>query len=178
MGLLTYIYGGTTSQRVTDQRSLYEWLGDSSSPIKEYQGRALLIVNTASKCGFAFQYDSLEVLYQRYREQGLVVIGFPSNDFLSQEPGNDSDIQATCRINHGVTFPLMPKAPVTGKDKQAVFTFLTENGASDLRGAVRWNFEKFLVDQNGYLRGRWRSYVSPASKSVVRAIESVVGKVG
>lgn len=176
MGLLTSIYGGTTSDRCSDQTSLFDWLGEAVSPITQHQGHALLIVNTASKCGFASQYDALEGLHQKYREAGLVVLGFPSNDFLSQEPGNDADIQSSCRINHGVTFPLFPKAPVTGSDRQPIFTFLTEHGASDLRGAVRWNFEKFLLDQHGHLRGRWRSYVSPTSRGIVRAIESIVGR--
>jgi glutathione peroxidase len=174
MGLLTCMYGGVTSEQCSGQASLFDWIPQSSSSMKQYQGSALLIVNTATKCGFASQYDALEGLYQKYRERGLVVLGFPSNDFLSQEPGNDEEIQATCRINHGVTFPLLPKAPVTGSDRQPVFTFLTEHGASDLKGAVRWNFEKFLIDKHGHLRGRWRSYVSPTSRSVIRAVESVL----
>ena len=174
MGLVTRLYGGMTSQRCSEQTSLFDWLAEASSPIKQYRGSALLIVNTASKCGFASQYDALERLHEKYRERGLIVLGFPSNDFLSQEPGNDEEIQVTCRINHGVTFPLFPKAPVTGSDKQPIFTFLTEHGASDLRGAVRWNFEKFLLDKHGHLRGRWRSYVSPESGGVVRALEAVL----
>lgn len=178
MGLVTRLYGGMTSQECSRQPSLFEGNGESLPRLKDYQGKSLLIVNTALKCGFASQYDALEAIHQQYRERGLVVIGFPSNDFLSQEPGDDEEIQATCRINHGVTFPLMPKGPVTGVDKQHVFTFLTEQGAPDLRGPVRWNFEKFLVDRHGHLRGRWRSYVSPQSKSVIRAVETVLGTAG
>jgi glutathione peroxidase len=138
--------------------------------LAQYRGKVVLLVNTASQCGFTKQYDALEALFTRYAGQGLVVLGFPSNDFMGQEPGSDAQIQEFCRINHGVTFPLFPKGGVRGSHKQPVFVALTERGPADLRGEVRWNFEKFLLDREGRLVGRWRSYVSPAARSFQSAI--------
>lgn len=174
MGLLTHVYGGTTSAAPEGQISVFdspELFGDQLVP---FRGNVVLVVNTASQCGFVRQYDALEALYQKYAPRGLVVIGFPSNDFLGQEPKSDEEIQSTCRLNHGVTFPIMPKASVKGMTKQPIFEFLTEHGPEDLRGSVKWNFEKFLLDREGHLIGRWRSYVSPESKSLVSAIEGVL----
>jgi len=174
MGILTRIYGGTSSAAPLSQASIFdrpELFGDQLAP---FRGNVILVVNTATQCGFARQYDALEALYQRYVGRGLVVVGFPSNDFMGQEPGSDAEIESTCRLNHGVTFPLMPKAPVKGIAKQPTFEFLTEHGPKDLQGSVRWNFEKFLLDRQGHLIGRWRSYVSPDTKSLVSAIEGVL----
>lgn len=139
--------------------------------LQEYRGRVVLIVNTASKCGFTGQYDGLEDLFQRYNERGFVILGFPSNDFAGQEPGSDADIQEFCRINHGVTFPLFAKASVKGPEQQELFRILTTQGPKDLRGSIKWNFEKFLIARDGQLVGRWRSYVTPSSGSMRRAIE-------
>ena len=174
MGLLTNFYGGTTSAAPGDQVSVFDRPELFGGQLVPFRGNVVLVVNTASQCGFARQYDALEALYQKYAPKGLVVVGFPSNDFLGQEPGNDQEIQSTCRLNHGVTFPIMPKASVKGMTKQPLFEFLTEHGPEDLRGSVKWNFEKFLLDREGHLIGRWRSYVSPDSRSLVSAIEGVL----
>jgi glutathione peroxidase len=168
-GILKRVYGGTSTDG--GGSSIYESYGATQPGIAAYKGKVLLIVNSASQCGFVNQYDALEALWQQYQSRGLVVLGFPSNDFLGQEPKGDAEIQAACRLNHGVTFALFPKAPVKGDGQQPVFKFLTQEGPADLRGPVRWNFEKFLVDKKGFLVGRWRSYVSPKSRSLVAAIE-------
>jgi glutathione peroxidase len=173
-GLMRKVYGGVTTHQ-GEGASLYSLTSAVPNTLSSHKGEVVLIVNTASQCGFTKQYDALEELYQRYKDRGFVVLGFPSNDFMNQEPQGDAEIQATCRINHGVSFPLLPKAPVRRGDKQPVFKFLTEQGPSDLRGAVLWNFEKFLVDREGHLIGRWRSYVTPESSSIRRAIEKAVG---
>jgi glutathione peroxidase len=179
MGIITSLYGGTTHCIETADARLYPRTlpvaGNSSFNLQEYAGKVVLIVNTASKCGFTRQYDGLEELYQRYRSRGFEVLGCPSNDFANQEPGNDEQIQSLCRINHGVTFRLLPKGPVRGQEKQELFAFLTEQGPVDLRSEVRWNFEKFLIDREGRLIGRWRSYVRPDSRSLRRAIEAALG---
>jgi glutathione peroxidase len=151
--------------------------GGQSFDFGAYRGQVLLIVNTASKCGFTRQYDELEELYNRYRGEGLVVLGFPSNDFLGQEPGSDSEIESFCRVNFGVTFPLFPKGCVRGAEIQPLFKLLTTNGPWELRGAVLWNFEKFLIDREGYLVGRWRSWVSPGSRGFNAAIRGVLKSV-
>jgi glutathione peroxidase len=149
--------------------------GTEQTELGEYCGNVVLVTNTASKCGFTKQYDALEALYQRYRDKGLVVLAFPSNDFAEQEPGSDAEIESFCRINFGVTFPVFPKGMVRGASKQEVFRRLTEEGPKDLRGEIRWNFEKFLLDKEGRLVGRWRPYVSPLSRSIVRAVEQLLG---
>lgn len=148
--------------------------GGQNFDFESYRGQVLLIVNTASKCGFTRQYDELEELYNRYRGEGLVVLGFPSNDFLGQEPGGDSEIESFCRVNFGVTFPILPKGCVRGAEIQSVFKALTTNGPWELRGAVLWNFEKFLIDREGDLVGRWRSWVSPGSARFHAAIRRVL----
>ena len=178
MGLRHAIYGGMTGIAYDDNASLYPLVvrdkNGESVDLSAYSGRPLLIVNTASKCGFTKQYDDLEALYEMYAPQGLVVLGFPSNDFMGQEPGSDDEIESFCRLNHGVSFPIFPKAPVTGDAIQPLFKKLTQDGPLDLQGPVRWNFEKFLIDQEGRLIGRWRSWVKPSSRWIKRAIAQAV----
>lgn len=174
MSLKHRVWGGLTRVAPAQNPSLYPVLTTDRAgqpfDLAQYRGKVVLLVNTASQCGFTKQYDALEALFTRHAGAGLVVLGFPSNDFMGQEPGSDAQIQEFCRINHGVTFPLFPKGAVRGRDKQPVFLALTERGPSDLRGEVRWNFEKFLLDREGRLIGRWRSYVSPAGRSFQGAI--------
>lgn len=174
MGVLTTLYGGTSGDPSDTGESVFANPEMFGRQLDQYRGRPILVVNTATQCGLAGQYSVLEALHQQYSVRGLVVLGFPSNDFREQEPGTDAEIASVCQLNHGVTFALLPKASVKGSGKQPIFKFLTESGPRDLRGSVRWNFEKFLIDRNGFLVGRWRSYVSPRSRSIVKAIESVL----
>lgn len=139
-----------------------------------FKKRVLLIVNTASKCGFTPQYRALEELYQSYKERGLTVIGCPSNDFAQQEPGTDGEIKSFCEINYGVTFPLLSKCHVKGEAMHPLFHFLTTDANSNLIGSVKWNFEKFLLDQNGELRARWSSITSPTSRDIIHKIEQLL----
>jgi glutathione peroxidase len=178
MGIKHLLFGGLDATPLAQNPSLYPLIASSKQgqpgDLSGYRGKVVLIVNTASKCGFTRQYDALEALYKRYEAQGLMVLGFPSNDFAAQEPGSDSEIESFCRINHGVTFPLFLKASVRGGEKQPVFKALTTQGPASLRGEVRWNFEKFLLDRDGRLVGRWRSWVSPSWRVFERAILSVL----
>lgn len=173
MSIIHSIFGGLVLDS-SDQNSLYPLKTADSSQmcvdLGQYVGKVVLVVNTASQCGFTKQYDALEKLHKKYSEAGLVVLGFPSNDFMGQEPGSDADIESFCRINHGVSFRLFPKAAVRGAAKQSVFAALTTRGPRALRGEVRWNFEKFLLDRQGRLVGRWRSYVSPGWGCFERAV--------
>ena len=123
------------------------------------KGKVSLFVNTASKCGFTSQYKSLEKLYQTYKDDGLVVLGFPSNDFGSQEPGSNEEIVKFCKINYGVTFPMFEKASVKGDEKQETYKILTS--AKEFEGDPGWNFVKFLVDKNGVVIGRYSSISGP-----------------
>jgi len=161
-------------------KSIYDFdletLSGKKTNLKAYQGKALLIVNTASQCGFTAQYEDLEKLYKIYQPKGLVVLGFPSNDFGGQEPGTNEEIARFCKKNFGVTFPLFSKGPVSGKDKQSLFKFLTEEQELNLQGDINWNFEKFLVDRKGKLIARFRSSVGPKSPPVIEAVESVLKK--
>lgn len=142
--------------------------------MSEFKGKVALVVNTASKCGFTSQYQSLEDLYQKYKDKGFVVLGFPSNDFAKQEPGSNEEIASFCKVNYGVSFPLFEKGPVTGDNKQEAYKILTEQSAKDFNGDPGWNFVKFLLDKNGIVRARYASITSPTSKSVTNQIESLL----
>ena len=116
------------------------------------KGNKIMVVNTASKCGLTPQYEKLEALYQKYKNDNFIIIGFPSNDFMGQEPGSNEEIIAFCKKNYGVSFPMMSKVKVKGNDKCDIYSFLTsksQNGLEDNK--VQWNFQKYLLDENGFL---------------------------
>lgn len=115
----------------------------------QFSGQHVLVVNTASKCGLTPQFEGLENLYQKYKDQGLVVVGFPSNQFANQEPGGADDIAEVCQVNYGVTFPMMAKVDVNGPDAHPLFKYLKGELSGIFGGRVKWNFTKFLVDGNG-----------------------------
>jgi glutathione peroxidase len=130
--------------------------------LDQYRGRPLLIVNTASKCGFAPQYDGLQALHETYGPQGLVVIGFPCGQFANQELAGDSDIEEYCRLNHGVTFPSSTKIDVNGANTHPVFVFLKQQTKGLLGSGIKWNFTKFLVAPDGRTVKRFSPKVTPA----------------
>ena len=135
-----------------------------------------LIVNVASRCGFTPQYAGLEALYKKYKDRGFVVLGFPANNFLWQEPGTNEAIQAFCSTKYQVTFPLFAKVSVKGRDKTPLYQFLTDKKANPSTGGeIRWNFTKFLADRNGKVIARFGSKVSPESPELIGAIESALG---
>lgn len=146
--------------------SIYEYtakdLKGNEVPLSEYRDYVVLIVNTASKCGFTPQYEELEQLYQEYGNQKFVILGFPCNQFGNQEPGSEEDINEFCQVNYGVTFPMFAKVDVNGDDAHPLFDYLKEN-AKGLLGskAVKWNFTKFLVNRNGEVVDRIASATSP-----------------
>lgn len=128
---------------------------------KEYQGKVLLVVNTASKCGFTPQYEGLEALFKKYGEKGLVVIGFPCDQFAHQEPANDAEIADFCKLNYGVTFPLMSKIEVNGEGAHPLYRFLRKKARGLFGDSVKWNFTKFLVSRDGKTAKRFASTVRP-----------------
>jgi len=146
-------------------------IDDRSAPLKRYKGKVLMIVNTASKCGFTPQYEGLEKLYETYKSQGFEILGFPSNDFGEQEPGTSAEIKAFCKANYGVTFPLFKKAAVSGDKIQPVFKYLTEKSSEGIKGSVKWNFTKFLVNRKGEVIARYGSMTSPTNSAIKKAIE-------
>ena len=136
------------------------------------KGRKVLVVNTASECGFTPQYKQLEELYERYKDKGLVVIGFPSNDFGGQEPGDEKQIASFCTKNYGVTFPLMAKVHAKGPEQSAVYAWLTQkklNGVLD--SEVKWNFQKYLIDEDGRLVAMYPSKQEPLSPEIINWVE-------
>ena len=129
----------------------------------DYKGKVLLIVNTASKCGFTPQYDGLEELWKKYKDQGLVVIGFPCDQFAHQEPGSDAEIAEFCRLNHGVTFPLMSKIEVNGDNAHPIYKYLKAETKGLFGSAIKWNFTKFLISRDGTKIERFAPMATPAS---------------
>jgi glutathione peroxidase len=141
-------------------------------PLAQYRGQPLLVVNTASFCGFTYQYEDLEALWQRYRARGLVVIGVPSNDFGQQEPGNEKEIKQFCEGRYAVDFPLTDKQDVIGPQAHPFFRWIAaELGEA---GTPRWNFHKYLVGRDGMLEGTWPSSVRPTDRTVTDEIERLL----
>jgi glutathione peroxidase len=173
--LLT-IWLGSTAATAFAASELYtlplKTIDGAAGDLSAYRGKTLLIVNTASKCGYTRQYKELQKLFEKYRDRGLVVLGFPSNDFGGQEPGTDAEIKTFCQTKFAVKFPLFAKAPVTGENKQPVFKFLTTHGPTT--GEVEWNFEKFLVTADGEVKARFGSSVAPEDNALRTAIESTL----
>lgn len=142
-------------------------------PLEKYRGKVILIVNVASKCGFTPQYDELEEIYQEYHDQGLEILGFPCNQFKGQEPGTNEEIQAFCRLNYGVTFPVLSKINVNGSDADPLYQYLTDK-ANGYGGKITWNFEKFLIDKHGNIAGRSLPITKP--KKLIPKIKKLLAE--
>ncbi len=138
-----------------------ETLQGESLSMDKYKGKTILVVNTASECGFTPQFEGLEKLYQQYKDQGLVVLGFPCNQFGGQEPGNAKEIEEFCQVNYGVSFPMFAKVDVNGQNAHPIFRFLKRKLSGFLGGHIKWNFTKFLVDQNGKPLKRFATTTTP-----------------
>ncbi|SIS39751.1 glutathione peroxidase [Salimicrobium flavidum] len=126
-----------------------------------YKGKVMLIVNTATKCGLRGQFDELEEIYKKYNDKGLVVLGFPSNQFANQEPGSAQEAAEECRLSYGVTFPMHEKIKVNGNDAHELFKHLKDEAGGMFGGSIKWNFTKFLVDQEGNIVERYAPQASP-----------------
>ena len=144
--------------------------------LSEYKGRVLLIVNVASKCGYTPQYEGLQSLYETYKEEGLVIIGFPANNFNGQEPGTEEDIKQFCTLTYGVDFPMTSKVSVKGDNQAPIFEYLNVQENQDFTGDIKWNFEKFLINKEGNLERRFRSKVKPESEEITSAIMELLAK--
>ncbi|BDG80379.1 MULTISPECIES: glutathione peroxidase [Bacillus] len=139
--------------------------------LQPFAGKVLIIVNTASKCGFTPQFKQLQELYDTYQPEGLEILGFPCNQFMNQEPDDEEDIQEFCETNYGVTFPMFSKVEVNGKNAHPLFAFLTDNAKGMLgTKAIKWNFTKFVVDRNGEIAGRYSPNTNP------KELEDVITK--
>lgn len=161
-------------------KSLYEFqMNDiDGNPVKleTYNGKVLLLVNVASKCGLTPQYEGLQALYTRYNDRGFEVLGFPANNFLGQEPGSNEEIKQFCSLKYNVTFPLFEKISVKGKDQHPLYAYLTsETTNPEFAGEISWNFNKFLVDRTGKVIARFGSKTKPGDPEVIEAIETALG---
>ena len=152
----------------------FEFTSIDGKPLKlsQFAGHPVLIVNTASKCGFTPQYKGLEALWQKYRERGLVVLGVPSNDFGGQEPGSEAEVKNFCSANYGVTFPLPAKNAVIGGSAHPLYKWIAAEAGE--AAAPRWNFHKYLIGPKGELAGAFPSKVAPQSSTLTEAIEAAL----
>ena len=156
---------GAAAQNGQDMEKIYDFkaLNNKGAEVNfsEFEGKVLMIVNTASKCGFTPQYDGLEALYKKYKDQGLVIVGFPCDQFAHQEPGSNEEIAEFCRLNHGVTFPLMAKIEVNGDKAHPIYKYLKAQTKGILGNAIKWNFTKFLINRDGSVIKRYGPAVKP-----------------
>jgi glutathione peroxidase-family protein len=179
--LVGFIFFGLISSRVCAEESMKEeknvysfTLNDiDGKPVNlsQYKGKILLIVNTASRCGYTSQYKSLQSLYEKYQDKGLVILGFPANNFNGQEPGTNEEIKNFCSLKFNVSFPMFSKISVKGDDIHPLYQYLTSQPA--MEGPISWNFNKFLVDPQGQVIARYGSSADPLSDEIVRAIEKI-----
>ena len=143
--------------------------------LSKYKGKVVLFVNVASKCGYTKQYTGLQALYEKYEKEGLVIIGVPANDFGSQEPGTDEDIAKFCSSKYSVTFPMLSKVSVKGKEITPLYKYLTGKETNEkFEGEVKWNFEKFLINKKGETVGRYKSSVAPDAEELTKAVKAAL----
>lgn len=143
----------------------------TAAPLANYRGKVVLVVNVASQCGYTPQYSALEATYEKYKDQGFVILGFPANNFGAQEPGTNEEIKTFCTRKYSVTFPMYSKVSVKGADQSPLYAYLTKDTGPGIAGEIKWNFTKFLVDRNGNVVQRFEPAVTPDSKEVIAAIE-------
>jgi glutathione peroxidase len=165
-----------TTMKTNAATSVYDFtmqdIDGKSVPLSEYKGKVALIVNVASKCGYTPQYEGLEALYKRFKDKGFVVLGFPANNFMGQEPGTNAEIKEFCSLKYNVTFPMFAKISVKGADIHPLYEYLTKN--ANPAGDVQWNFNKFLIGKDGAIIARYASGVKPESAEIIAAIEKAL----
>ena len=143
--------------------------------LSDYKGKVVMLVNVASKCGYTPQYEGLQKIYTQYKDKGFVILGFPANNFMGQEPGTNEEIKQFCSLTYGVTFPMFAKISVKGEDKHPLYQYLTDKTTNpDFAGEITWNFNKFLVDKNGKVVARFSQKEKPESAAVTQAIEKAL----
>lgn len=174
--LLIFGLNACQSQNKKEMNTIYDYkvedIRGEEFDFADLKGKKILIVNTASKCGFTPQFEELEALYQKHKDQNFIIVGFPSNDFGQQDPGTNEEIAEFCQINYGVSFPMMSKIVVKGDDKAPIYQFLTQK---DLNGkknsSIKWNFQKYIINEDGTLEDFFYSITKPNSKKITNWIE-------
>jgi glutathione peroxidase len=174
-----FLFAGFTGADVA--KNLYDisvaTIDGEEVAMRQFENKVLLIVNVASRCGFTKQYAGLQSLYMKYKDKGLVVLGFPANDFRSQEPGTNEEIKAFCQKNYGVTFPMFAKIEVTGEGIHPLYRYLTSREKNpSYAGKITWNFNKFLINRQGVITHRFGTRVEPKDKKIRLAIENALAK--
>lgn len=163
------------------ERSMYEFtmkdIDGNDVALSKYKGSVVMLVNTASRCGLTPQYEGLQKIFDQYKEKGFVVLGFPANNFLGQEPGTEKEIKEFCQLNYKVSFPMFSKISVRGADQHPFYTFLTHKETNPgFDGDITWNFEKFLVGKDGKVVARFAPSTLPDAPEVTKAIEAELSK--
>ena len=174
-GALLVMAGLTMAGSLLAASGIYAFTLDSidgkPAPLADYKGKVVLVVNVASQCGYTPQYSALEATYEKYKDKGFVILGFPANNFGAQEPGTNEEIKTFCSRKYSVTFPMYAKISVKGTDQAPLYAYLTKDTGPRISGEIKWNFTKFLVDRNGNVVQRFEPEVTPDSKEVISAIE-------
>jgi len=169
---LLLMMGATDNNRIYNTEATT--IDGEDITLEKFEGDVILIVNTASECGYTPQYKGLQELYETYSDQGLTILGFPANNFGGQEPGSDEEILQFCEVNYGVEFPMFSKVSIKGDDVHPLFSYLTSAENEDFTGEINWNFEKFLIDRNGNLIRRFRSKVEPMSSELTGSVKDLL----
>lgn len=159
------------------EKSMFEFtmkdIDGKDVKLEAYKGKVVMVVNVASKCGYTPQYEGLETIYNKYKDRGLMVLGFPANNFMGQEPGTEKEIKEFCATRYGVTFPMFSKISVTGKDQHPLYTYLTSKESNpEFGGDISWNFNKFLIDRSGKIVARFGSKDKPEGEAVTAVVEN------
>ncbi|MEP7212329.1 MAG: glutathione peroxidase [Acidobacteriota bacterium] len=182
-GVFTVFQGKSAKQEAASveppAKSIYEFqmkdIDGRDVKLSKYKGNVLLVVNTASKCGYTPQYEGLQSIYSKYHEKGFEILGFPANNFGGQEPGSEAEIKEFCTLKYKVTFPMFAKISVKGEDQHPLYSYLTSKETDPaFAGDITWNFNKFLIDKNGKILARFSSKDTPESEAVTSAIEAAL----
>jgi glutathione peroxidase len=176
LAILSFVMITTTDTNENKKESIHQFkvkdINGKSFEFSSLKGKKVMIVNTASKCGLTPQYEKLEALYQKYKNDNFIIIGFPANNFMGQEPGSDQEISSFCQKNYGVSFPMMSKISVKGKGMHPVYQFLTKKSKNGLEdNEVQWNFQKYLIDEEGHLVKVISPRTQPDDASIIQWIE-------
>lgn len=176
LAILSFVMITTTDTNENKKESIHQFkvkdINGKSFEFSSLKGKKVMIVNTASKCGLTPQYEKLEALYQKYKNDNFIIIGFPANNFMGQEPGTDQEISSFCQKNYGVSFPMMSKISVKGKGMHPVYQFLTKKSKNGLEdNEVQWNFQKYLIDEEGHLVKVISPRTQPDDASIIQWIE-------
>ena len=181
LGIGAYFALSTRNIVLAKEKSVYDFtmtnIDGKDVKLDVYKGKVALLVNTASKCGYTPQYEGLEKIYEKYKDQGFVVLGFPANNFGGQEPGTNAEIKEFCTLKFKTSFPMFAKISVKGGDQHPLYKYLTSSESNPkFAGDIKWNFNKFLVDKNGKIIHRFDSKDTPESETVTKAVENALAQ--